>query len=84
MWHNHIEFEFDPMINLDTSIGYDPGITWIKVSGPNSGVIVDVTTEDDLKDKNAIFSFDTHPRISTDVTFGFILRGRNIEQWWKM
>ena len=72
------------MINLDSFLNYDLRITWIQVSGPNSGVIVDVTTQDDLKDKNAIFTFDTHPRISTDMTFGFILWGRNIEQWWKM
>ena len=59
------------MINLDTSLSYDLHITWIQVSCPNSGVIADITTQDDLKDKNAVFTFDTHPRIFTDVTFGY-------------
>ena len=31
----------------------------------------DITTQDGLKDKNAVFAFDTHPRISTDLTFGY-------------
>ena len=31
----------------------------------------DITTQNDLKDKNAVFTFDTHPRISTDMTFGY-------------
>ena len=31
----------------------------------------DITTQNDLMDKNAVFTFDTHPRITTDVTLGF-------------
>ena len=34
-----IEFEFDPLINLDTSLGFDVRLTWSQVSSPNSGVI---------------------------------------------
>ena len=33
------EFEFDPMTNLNTSLGYDLRLTWSQVSGPSSGVI---------------------------------------------
>ena len=33
------EFEFDPLTNLDTSLGYDLRLTWSQVSGPSSGVI---------------------------------------------
>ena len=33
------EFEFDPMINLDTFLGYDLCLTWSQVSGPSSGVV---------------------------------------------
>ena len=33
------EFEFDPLTNLDTSLGYYLRLTWSQVSGPNSGVI---------------------------------------------
>ena len=31
----------------------------------------DITTQNDLEDKNAVFAFDTHPRISADMTFGY-------------
>ena len=31
----------------------------------------DVTTQDDLKDKNAVFTFDTHPRINIGTRFGY-------------
>ena len=33
------EFEFDPMINVDTFLSYDLRLTWSQVSGPNSGVV---------------------------------------------
>ena len=33
------EFEFDPMIRLNTSLGYALRLTWSQVSGPSSGVI---------------------------------------------
>ena len=33
------EFEFDPMIRLNTSLGYALRLTWSQVSGPRSGVI---------------------------------------------
>ena len=33
------EFEFDPLTNLDTSLGYHLRLTWSQVSGPRSGVI---------------------------------------------
>ena len=31
----------------------------------------DVTTQDNLEVKNAVFAFDTHPRISTGTRFGY-------------
>ena len=31
----------------------------------------DITTQNDLNDKNAVFVFDTHPRISPIVTLGY-------------
>ena len=31
----------------------------------------DITTQNDLMNKNAVFAFDTHPRISTDITYGY-------------
>ena len=33
------EFEFDPLTNLDTSLGYELRLTWSQISGPSSGVI---------------------------------------------
>ena len=53
------------MVIIITSLGYT-------LIGPVTIVSLrDITTQDDLKDKNAVFTFDTHPRISTDMTFGF-------------
>ena len=31
----------------------------------------DITTQNDLQDNNAVFTFDVLPRISPDVTLGF-------------
>ena len=31
----------------------------------------DITTQSDLNDKNAVFAFDTHPRISSAVALGY-------------
>ena len=33
------EFKFDPMTNLDTSLGYNLRLTWSQVNGPSSGVV---------------------------------------------
>ena len=33
--------------------------------------IRDITTQNDLEVKNAVFAFDTHPRISTGTRFGY-------------
>ena len=33
------EFQFDPMVRLNTSFGYNLRLTWSQVSGQNSGVI---------------------------------------------
>ena len=31
----------------------------------------DITTQQDLKGKNAVFAFDIHPRVSPDMRFGY-------------
>ena len=31
----------------------------------------DITTQNDVQDKNAVFTFDMHPRISPDMTLGY-------------
>ena len=33
------EFQFDPMVRLNTTLGYDLRLTWSQVSGQSSGVI---------------------------------------------
>ena len=33
------EFQYDPMVRLNTSLGYDLRLTWSQVSGQSSGVI---------------------------------------------
>ena len=33
------EFEFDPIIHLDTSFGFELHLKWDQIGGPNSGVI---------------------------------------------
>ena len=43
--------------------------------GPVSIVnLQDITTQNDLENKNAVFAFDIHPRVSPDMRFGYSIQ----------